>query len=333
VSKRRPLYSRSGKPSAGGGTGFAPLPSIDPVYAELPPEVRGPTLRQRAAAWAAPIYRKHQGKVLVGASALVALAIVGLYDVTRPVIPRTADAEFTAAVNEVVDQRDRPPSLASIAYAKVIPSVVRIAGFAKDELPETNDKWASKKWIQPWFEMVDKPVTIGTGVVIDDQGTILTNFHVASSAAKLQVMFADGTDAKGFIVGAQPENDLAVVRTSIIPDDLQPATLASSTGLHPGDEVVAVGFPFGIGPSASDGVVSGLHRAFETEQKRKLTDLIQFDAAANPGNSGGPLVDADGEVVGIVTAILNPSGSRTFAGIGFAMPIESAATAAGDNPL
>ena len=333
VSKRRPLYSRSGKPRGSGGSGFAPLPSIDPVYAELPQESRGPKFRQRVAAWVATIYRKHQGKMLVAASAVVALVIVGLYDMTRPIIPRTTDAEFTAAVNEVVDQRDRPPSLASVAYAKVIPSVVRIAGFAKDELPDSNDKWPAKGWMWPWFEMVDKPVTIGTGVVIDDQGTILTNFHVASSAAKLQVMFADGTDAKGFIVGAQPENDLAVVRTSIIPDDLQPATLASSTGLHPGDEVVAIGFPFGIGPSASDGVVSGLHRAFESEQKRKLTDLIQFDAAANPGNSGGPLIDADGEVVGIVTAILNPSGSRTFAGIGFAMPIESAATAAGENPL
>ncbi len=146
-------------------------------------------------------------------------------------------------------------------------------------------------------------------------------------------MFADGTEAKGFIVGGQPQNDLAVLRTSMIPDDLQPATLSSSTALHPGDEVVAIGFPFGIGPSVSDGVVSGLHRAFEDEHKRKLTDLIQFDAAANPGNSGGPLINADGEVVGIVTAILNPSGSRTFAGIGFAMPIESAATAAGENPL
>jgi len=114
---------------------------------------------------------------------------------------------------------------------------------------------------------------------------------------------------------------------------LLPATMATSATLHPGDEVVAVGFPFGIGPSVSDGVVSGLHRAFEDEHNRKLTDLIQFDAAANPGNSGGPLLNADGEVVGIVTAILNPSGSRTFAGIGFAMPIETAASAVGENPL
>ena len=108
-----------------------------------------------------------------------------------------------------------------------------------------------------------------------------------------------------------------------------------STGdLAPGDEVVAVGFPFGIGPSASAGVVSGLKREFRSpEGKRMLTNLIQFDAAANPGNSGGPLVTMDGEVVGIVTAILNPTEQRVFIGIGFAVPIENAAAAAGMPPF
>lgn len=271
--------------------------------------------------------------MLILSSALIALAIVGIYDVTRPPIPRSNDQDFIDAVNLVVDNRKRPPSLASIAYAKIIPSVVRIAGFSKDQLPPSNEKWTSKGWIRNWFEEVDKPQTIGTGVVVDDKGSILTNFHVASSAAKLRVLYMDGTESDGFIIGAQPDHDLAVVRTTTIPDDLLPATMATSATLHPGDEVVAVGFPFGIGPSVSDGVVSGLHRAFEDEHNRKLTDLIQFDAAANPGNSGGPLINADGEVVGIVTAILNPSGSRTFAGIGFAMPIETAASAVGENPL
>jgi S1-C subfamily serine protease len=95
-----------------------------------------------------------------------------------------------------------------------------------------------------------------------------------------------------------------------------------------------VGFPFGIGPSASGGIVSGLKRAFRSpEGKQEMTNLIQFDAAANPGNSGGPLVTMDGEVVGIVTAILNPTPARTFLGIGFAVPIENAATAAGLPPF
>ena len=110
--------------------------------------------------------------------------------------------------------------------------------------------------------------------------------------------------------------------------------MASTEKLSPGDHVFAVGFPFGIGPSVSAGVVSGLKRDFMSPQgKRLLTNLIQFDAAANPGNSGGPLVTAEGEVVGIVTAILNPTEARTFIGIGFAVPIENAASAVGMPPF
>lgn len=332
MSKRRPLYSRSGKPRQSGGSVFV-APDATPIFAELPPEEREPTLRQRLGGWSARLYRKHQGKLLLGAGALIALAIVGIYDVTRPPIPRVDDNEFIADVNAVVDHRQRPPTLASLIYAKAMPSVVRIAGYNAGQLPASNDKWKARDWMQHWFDLIDKPMAIGTGVVIDDKGSILTNFHVAGAAAKLMVTYADGTESPGYIIGGQPDHDLAVVRTSRIPDDLQPATMAASTSLHPGDEVVAIGFPFGIGPSVSDGIVSGLHRAFEDEHNHDLTDLIQFDAAANPGNSGGPLLNGDGEVVGIVTAILNPSGSRTFAGIGFAVPIETAASAVGENPL
>ena len=110
--------------------------------------------------------------------------------------------------------------------------------------------------------------------------------------------------------------------------------MGSSANLRPGDEVVAVGFPFGIGPSVSAGVVSGLGREFRApEGQRALTGLIQFDAAANPGNSGGPLVNMSGEVVGIVTAILNPTEARTFIGIGFATTMESAGGAVGIPPF
>ncbi len=129
--------------------------------------------------------------------------------------------------------------------------------------------------------------------------------------------FADGLESTASLINVQPENDLAVLKADKIPDDLIPATLRSTADLAPGDEVAVVGFPFGIGPSVSAGVVSGLKREFRSpEGKRMLTNLIQFDAAANPGNSGGPLVTMDGEVVGIVTAILNPSEQRTFIGIG-----------------
>jgi S1-C subfamily serine protease len=119
-----------------------------------------------------------------------------------------------------------------------------------------------------------------------------------------------------------------------VPDDLKAATLRSTADLQPGDQVVAVGFPFGIGPSVSAGVISGLRRDFRAPGgQRVLSNLIQFDAAANPGNSGGPLVTMDGQVVGIVTAILNPTNARTFIGIGFAVPIENAAAGVGIHPF
>ncbi len=124
-----------------------------------------------------------------------------------------------------------------------------------------------------------------------------------------------------------------MIKPSVLPDDLKPAVLTTTGGLHLGDQVVAVGFPFGIGPSVSSGVVSGLRRDYEDPDGRSLRNLIQFDAAANPGNSGGPLVNDHGEVVGIVTAILNPSNERVFIGIGFAVPIENAAALAGRSPF
>ncbi len=210
------------------------------------------------------------------------------------------------------------PSVAARAYEVIRPSVVCVRGFGhpgsqKDEDSET---------------------AVGSGVVIVDKGIILTNLHVVAGAGRVKVVFADGLESDATIVALQPENDLAVLQAATIPDDLVPATLRSTADLVPGDEVIAVGFPFGIGPSASAGVVSGLRRTFQSpEGKRLLTNLIQFDAAANPGSSGGPLVTTDGAVVGIVTAILNPSAQRVFVGIGFAVPIENAASAVGIHPF
>ncbi|HEY4370878.1 MAG TPA: trypsin-like peptidase domain-containing protein [Burkholderiales bacterium] len=177
-------------------------------------------------------------------------------------------------------------------------------------------------------------MSIGSGVVIVDKGVILTNNHVVAGAKKLYVTFFDGMESEAELVAVFPENDLAVLRAKRIPDDLPAATLGSSARLKPGDEVVAVGFPFDIGPSVSSGVVSGLNREFRSPKgDRVLSHLIQFDAAANSGNSGGPLVTMDGEVVGIVTAILNPHGAGTFIGIGFAVTIEGAGAAVGIPPF
>ena len=175
---------------------------------------------------------------------------------------------------------------------------------------------------------------MGTGVVLVDSGLILTNLHVVKGAERIGLVFSDGLNARATLVATRPAQDLAVLQASRVPDDLVAATLASSGSLRPGDTVGVMGFPYGIGPSVSAGVVSGLDREFESPQGRHtLNHMIQFDAAANPGNSGGPLFTAQGEVVGIVTAILNPGPAKTFIGIGFAVPIESAATAAGMPPF
>ena len=176
--------------------------------------------------------------------------------------------------------------------------------------------------------------SVGTGVVIVDKGIILTNLHVVQGADVIHITFSDGMTTTASITGTQPENDLAVLQAHRIPDDMIAATMRSTADLRPGDQVMAVGFPFGIGPSASSGIVSGLNRNFRSpDGQQMMSNLIQFDAAANPGNSGGPLVTMDGEVVGIVTAIYNPNRQRTFVGIGFAVPIENAASAAGMPPF
>ena len=208
------------------------------------------------------------------------------------------------------------PSAASRAYDNIIPSVVRVVGVGKDK------------------DGQDTQRSVGTGVVIVDKGIILTNLHVVQGAETIRVTFADGLESTASITGVQAENDLVVLQAHKIPDDLIAATMRSTADLRPGDEVLAVGYPFGIGPSASTGVISGLKRNFRSpEGKQEMANLIQFDAAANPGNSGGPLVTMDGEVVGIVTAIYNPNKQRTFVGIGFAVPIENAASAAGVPPF
>jgi len=235
--------------------------------------------------------------------------------------PLTAQ-QIDAAVRASLEKKPLP-SVYAKAFATVHPSIVRVIGLSdeKDTLPKPGD------------DPSEHARSTGTGVVIIENGTILTNLHVVVGAKRIKVTFANGHESDAAMVGAQPENDLAVLRAKSLPDDLLPATMRSTGDLFPGDEVIAVGFPFGIGPSVSGGVVSGLKREFRSPDGERLTNLIQFDAAANPGNSGGPLVTMDGAVVGIVTAILNPGDQGTFIGIGFAVPIENAAAAAGLPPF
>ncbi|MEO8202529.1 MAG: trypsin-like peptidase domain-containing protein [Betaproteobacteria bacterium] len=236
----------------------------------------------------------------------------------QPAAHELAQEDIDAAVLHTLENKTLP-SRAAKAAESVREAVVRVRGYYDDPRDPAS---------------ADTPRGVGTGVVIVDNGTILTNLHVVQGARRVTVTFYDGMESEAEFVGAQPDNDLAVIRAKTIPDDLPAATLGSTARLQPGDEVVAVGFPYGIGPSVSAGVVSGLNREFHSILgQRSLKGLIQFDAAANPGNSGGPLVTMGGEVVGIVTAILNPTKAGTFIGIGFAATIESAGAAVGIPPF
>jgi len=259
--------------------------------------------------------KKHRSAFLISSPGLAALGVaIALWLHVAPPQFLTQD-DIDAAVDRSLETAVLP-SPATRAFEAVEHSIVRVRGFVDD--PDGG-------------EVV---MSTGTGVVILDNGTILTNIHVVQDAQRIGVTFSEGLEADAVVVGMRPEDDLAVLKAQTIPDDLQAATLQSTADLRPGDHVTAVGFPFGMGPSTSSGVVSGLRREFRSpEGKRLLTNLIQFDAAVNPGNSGGPLVNATGEVVGIVTGLLNPTEQRVFIGIGFAVPIENAAAAVGVPPF
>jgi len=171
---------------------------------------------------------------------------------------------------------------------------------------------------------------LGTGVIVDMAGDILTALHVVADATAIKLTFADGTTSGAKIIVQQPENDIAVLRPNNLPSKIVPATLGNPGTMQIGSEAFVVGNPFGLYGSLSSGVVSGLNRSFQfPNSDRVLRGLIQVDAAVNPGNSGGPLVNRDGQVVGIVTGLLNPGNEDVFIGIGLAVPIDVAGGAAG----
>ena len=171
----------------------------------------------------------------------------------------------------------------------------------------------------------------GTGVVANADAVILTAFHVVSDGGAIRVTFADGTKATAKVLDSDPSIDIAALEVDTLPAVLVPATIGSTGRLSVGDDVVAIGNQLGLTFSTTSGVVSGLDRSATGTNGTTLNGLIQFDAAVNPGSSGGPLVNTRGETIGIVVALANPTDAGTFVGIGFAVPI-GAAVAAGGGP-
>ena len=312
--KRVVLYSSS-RPAQNGR--LTAIPPRDAGTSNHPSEASSDqaSAKPRRARWR-DFVERYERILWVGAAAGLALLVVLSHALLTPSARQITQQDIESAVLHTLETSTLP-SPAVKAYEIIRPSIVRVRRMEPDEKSGE-----------------DKEKGVGTGVVIVDTGVILTNVHVVAGAKRVEVVFADGLESPATVTATQPENDLAVLQAERIPDDLVAATIRSTADLFVGDQVVAVGFPFGIGPSATAGIVSGLRREFiSPEGKRLLTNLIQFDAAANPGSSGGALVTANGEVVGIVTAILNPTNERFFVGIGFAVPIENAASAVGIPPF
>ena len=204
-----------------------------------------------------------------------------------------------------------PPAISSQVYQIILPSLVLI------QTERVNDSG-------------ENGFGVGSGVIINSSAAVLTALHVVKDASSIEIDFVDGTRSAAIVIAEEPENDIAVLLPERPPTVFVPATIGSSGSMRIGDEVYAVGNPLGLTGSMSAGVVSGFNRSFTlNDSDQRLEGLIQFDAAVNPGNSGGPLLNRYGQVVGIVTGLVNPTEQEVFIGIGFAVPINVAAQAAG----
>jgi len=171
------------------------------------------------------------------------------------------------------------------------------------------------------FDLVTVPRGSGTGFVWDDKGYIVTNFHVVEGARKITITLQDQSNWPATVVGLAPERDIAVLKIDAPAAKLKALPLGDSGDLRVGRKVLAIGNPFGLDATLTTGVVSALGREIESPNQRKITNVIQTDAAINPGNSGGPLLNSEGKLIGVNTMIYSPSGAS--AGIGFAIPVNT----------
>lgn len=261
------------------------------------------------------LLRLHSRSVglFVGGMVTVFITLL-LYNALFPTPLPLTTQEMNASIAQALASVTPAPAYSAQVYEVIRPSLVFIQVEAADENGEEG-------------------IGVGSGVVINDSGAILTSLHVVAAAVGIQVIFADGTQSEAQIILAQPENDIAVLQASQLPALVIPAVLGNPNAMRVGDEAFAVGNPLGLYSSMSAGVISGFDRSFQpVDSEQRLDGLIQFDAAVNPGNSGGPLLNRYGQVVGIVTGLVNPTEQEVFIGIGFAVPITIAAAAVGLPP-
>lgn len=231
----------------------------------------------------------------------------------------TLDAPTATAIDEAVTKAvtARSRSVAEV-FERIQPSVVEIDVVHDTTVTTTSDQDGS---------------ALGTGVIVNQDGSILTALHVVDHTTTIGVVYNDGTRAEAEIVASDRANDIALLRPATLPSVVVPAVLGSE-GVGVGLPVVAVGNPLGLDDSTTSGVISALDRSIRGDDGTQHGGLIQFDAAVNPGSSGGPLLNQRGEVIGIVVALADPTEDGYFIGIGFAVPIGTAigAGGGGDQP-
>jgi S1-C subfamily serine protease len=245
---------------------------------------------------------------------IAALTALLLYNLLFPGPAPLTASQVSDTVAMAMASATPPPAFSAQVYQAIQPSLVLI----QTESPEREDEASSG---------------LGTGVIVSERGDILTSLHVVAGATSIELIFADGSKSDAVVTAEMPEKDIAVLIPTEPPAQLIPAVLGNPYAMRVGDEAFAVGNPFGLYASMSAGVISGFGRSFHPPGgEQKLEDLIQIDAAVNPGNSGGPLLNRYGQVVGIVVGIVNPTEQEVFIGIGFAVPIDVAGGAAGLPP-
>jgi S1-C subfamily serine protease len=245
---------------------------------------------------------------------VAALTALLLYNLLFPGPAPLTASQVSDTVAMAMASATPPPAFSAQVYQAIQPSLVLIQTESREGEDETGSG-------------------LGTGVVVSERGDILTSLHVVAGADSIELIFADGSKSGAVVTAEMPEKDIAVLGPTEPPAQLIPAVLGNPYAMRVGDEAFAVGNPFGLYASMSAGVISGFGRSFHPPGgEQKLEDLIQIDAAVNPGNSGGPLLNRYGQVVGIVVGIVNPTEQEVFIGIGFAVPIDVAGGAAGLPP-
>ena len=247
-----------------------------------------------------------------GKKALIAAVLVWAVAITGIVVFRGtggAPSAPAAARPSAAPSASAAPLTVAQIYQTVLPSLVSIRSTGKAGPPAAAAKSMTES-------------STGTGVIANADGTIITADHVIAGAVAIQVTYTDGTTAAAEVKSADRAHDIATLTPAKGPETLVPATLGGGLGV--GDDVVAMGNPLGLTASTTSGVVSGLNRTMSRAEGGDITGLIQFDAAVNPGSSGGPLINDRGQVAGIVVALANPTDAGTFIGIGFAVPIGAA---------